>query len=257
MKRAIWLLFVFLAAISMLSYSEPAFARKADRLSPEERFQLGQRYLKRGYYTKALEQFNRIRNYNRDDPVALKAELAIADVYFKKGEWAQARMAYEDFQRMHPRHDQLDYVVYRTGLSLWKESPSIVARDQSTTRQAVDTWSGFDVRFAGSALAPDVKTMLDKGRNRLARKEFIIGRFYHRRGAWKAVAGRLEDLLATYPDSEVRAESLELLIEASIHLQDTARARQLLTELEHIDGKREAARRLERMLANTAPAKSE
>ena len=63
------------------------------QLTVQDMYELGLRYMKRGYYVKALEQFNRVRNYHRDDPYAVKAELAIADVYYQKNEWDQARLA--------------------------------------------------------------------------------------------------------------------------------------------------------------------
>ena len=56
----------------------------AQGLTVQEQYDLGQKYLRRGYYTKALDQFTLIRNYYRDDPLSMKAELAIADVYYKK-----------------------------------------------------------------------------------------------------------------------------------------------------------------------------
>ena len=123
----------------------PAHAARKE-LSVAEQYELGLRYLKRGYYIKALEQFNRIRNYHRDDPISVKAELAIADVYYKKNEWDQARLAYDDFMRMHPRHPDLDYVVFRMGQSILKKAPKVAARDQTWTKQAVNTFAAFDRR---------------------------------------------------------------------------------------------------------------
>jgi len=119
-------------------------------MSAQEAYELGLRYLKNGSYTKALEQLNRVRTYYRDDPYALKAELAIADVQFKKNEWDSARVAYDEFQRAHPRYRDLDYVVYRLGLTLYRKAPTVAARDQTWTRQAVDTWTRFGARFPES-----------------------------------------------------------------------------------------------------------
>ena len=170
-------------------------------LTVKEQYELGMKYLKRGYYVKALEQFNRIRNYHRDDPYAVKAELAIADLYYKKSEWDQARLAYEDFLRLHPRHESADYVVYRLGMTSWKKAPKIASRDQTWTRQAVDTWARFEVRYAESEYIDEVNENLDAARNRLARKEFLIGVFYaEQRKAWPAVVGRMQELLRLYPD---------------------------------------------------------
>ena len=130
----------------VFSSQNEAWAERDQPTVPEQ-FELGQRFMKRGYYVKALEQFNRIRNYHRDDPYAIKAELAIADMYFAKGEWDQARLAYMDFQRSHPRNEELDYVVYRIGLSLYRKAPKVSARDQVWTRQTVNQWTGYAVRF--------------------------------------------------------------------------------------------------------------
>ena len=102
----------------VLLHSRPAEAAR-QQPTVQEQYELGLKYMNRGYYVKALEQFSRIRNYHRDDPYAVKAELAIADVHYKKNEWDQARLAYEDFMRLHPRHPDLDYVVFRIGSALY------------------------------------------------------------------------------------------------------------------------------------------
>lgn len=202
-------------------------AQAADKeVGPEERYELGLRYMKRGYYTKALEQFQRVRNYHRDDPVSVKAELAIADLYFKKGEYEQAKLAYEDFARLHPRHENLDYVIWRTGQCLFKRASKVAGRDQTTTRQAVSVWTGFRERFPESSHHAEVDDLLGKGRNRLARKELAIAKFYAKREAWLAARKRAEGLLKRYPDSEHVPEALALAAEAyhASGLTDEARS---------------------------------
>lgn len=243
--RPLLRLFLFLP---LLLLAWPAWSAKVERLTPEQRYELGQRYMKRGYYTKALEQFNRIRNYYRDDPYAVKAELAIADLHYKKAEWDQARLAYEEFQRLHPRNEELDYVVYRIGLCLWKKAPSVAARDQTWTRQAVDAWSGFEARFPGSDLIPEATRRLEEGRNRLARKEYIIGRFYYRRGADRAAIGRLRGVLAVYPQSEDAARALAMLGMAQARSGDLDGARKSLEDLKARPDSGRQVRRLERAI---------
>ncbi|MDP6935787.1 MAG: outer membrane protein assembly factor BamD, partial [Myxococcota bacterium] len=141
-----------------------------ERQTVAQQYELGLKYMKRGQFVRALEQFNRVRNYHRDDPHAVRAELAIGDVYFKKAEWDQARLAYEDFARMHPRHPDLDYVVYRIGLSMYQKAPKAAGRDQTWTRQAVHAWAGFSSRFPDSKHAPEVESKLTECRERLALK---------------------------------------------------------------------------------------
>jgi outer membrane protein assembly factor BamD len=220
----------------------------ADReaLTVEDQYELGQRYLKRGYYTKAIEQFNRIRNYYRDDPYSVKAELAIADVFFKKHEWDQARLAYEDFMRMHPRNPELDYVVYRIGLTLYKKAPKVAGRDQTWTRQAVNTWSGFEGRFPESEHQEDVHELLRECRERLARKELVIAEFYENRRAWHSVISRVDGLIRVYPTSEYVPDALELKALAHASEGQGEQASEVLNQLTALDAERGA--RLERRL---------
>jgi outer membrane protein assembly factor BamD len=240
---------LFLSVLLLLSLGIPKAHAERPRMSAEDTYELGLRYLKRGYPVKALEQFNRVRTYYRDDPYALKAELAIADVHFKKNEWDAARVAYDEFQRAHPRYRDLDYVVYRLGLTLYRKAPTIAARDQTWTRQAVDAWTRFGARFPDSTWRGDVDTDLHKARARLARKELLVARFYERREAWVSVVGRLEPMLRTYPDTPDRVEALGMLGTAYVNLgqpdQAAAVAEKLRAEAPHS----RALSRLEKALA--------
>jgi outer membrane protein assembly factor BamD len=197
------LLLGLIAATLLFVAVAPGVAEAAKaRKSPTEIYEHGLRMMRRGLYTRALEDFNRVRNYHRDDPVSVKAQLAIADVYFKKGDYEQARFAYEEFATYHPRHENLDYVTYKIGLSIYKRAPKWAGRDQAPTRGAVNVWTGFDTRFPGSSHTEDVAKLLGKARNRLAAKELAIARFYRGRKAWGAVEGRTELLVRRYPDSK-------------------------------------------------------
>lgn len=203
-----------LVAVALaLSTSTPASAADKD-MSPAERYELGLKQMKRGYYTKALEHFNRIRNYYRDDPVSVKAELAIADVYYKKHDYEQARLAYEDFARLHPRHADLDYVTWRIGQCLYMRAPKAAGRDQTATRQAVNVWASFEARFPESGHYEDVHRVLQKSRDRLAQKELYIARHYARKDAWLAVRKRAEGAVQRYPTSTHTPEALEMMVRA-------------------------------------------
>ena len=39
-------------------------------------------------------------------------------------------------------------------MTSWKKAPRIASRDQSWTRQAVNTWTGFDTRYAENSQHP-------------------------------------------------------------------------------------------------------
>lgn len=242
-----------LLALCLWFVVAPAHAER-ERLTAQEAYELGQRYVKRGYYVKALEQFNRVRTYFRDDPYALKAELAIADMSFKKNEWDAARLAYEGFMRAHPRYPELDYVLWRLGECMEKKAPTVAAKDQTWTRQAVTTWTGFLARYPESTYGDEVQRSLTRARNRLARKELLIARFYAQRRAWPAVASRAEGLLRDFPDSPDRAEALALLGVAYVGTDRVDDARAALDRLRSEAPDHPGVRKLESVIAHGAPA---
>lgn len=233
--------------------AQAARPTRGDNSGPtvQEQYELGVRYMNRGYYTKAIETFNRIRNYYRDDPYSVKAELAIADVYYKKNEWDQARLAYDDFMRMHPRHEDLDYVIFRIGLTLYRKAPKAAGRDQTWTRQAVNTWSGFEGRFPESEHQEEVQEKLRECRERLAQKELTIARFYAnpQRKAWHSVLGRVDGLIRSYPSSDYIPEALELKAFAHAHQGEAELVAETLGRLQEADPELAArvARRVERI----------
>ena len=203
----------------------------AQEVTPEERYELGLKYMKRGNYVKALEQFNRVRNYHRDHPVAVTAELAIAELHFKQGEYEQARYAYEDFARLHPRHEDMDLVTYKIGHALYKRAPRLTGRDQTPTRQAVNAWTGFATRFPNSEHIVEVEELLVKSLNRLAKKELDIATFYAKKEAWGATRSRAETMLQDYPESDHAAHALFLAGNAAWRWGDAAAAQEYLTRL--------------------------
>lgn len=238
-------------------------ADKNKSVSPEDRYELGLRHMRRGYYTKALEQFNRVRNYHRDDPVSVKAELAIADVYFKKGDFEQARLAYEDFARLHPRHENLDYVVWKIGQCLFKDAPAIAQRDLTRARQAVNIWAGYEQRFPDSKHLDDVTRLRARLKDRLALKELQIARFYAERAigsrttirreenanAWLAARRRAEDMVQRYPDSAWVPEALALVGRAYHEWGLQPQAHEARERLATIAPESAWLRRLDRVLA--------
>jgi outer membrane protein assembly factor BamD len=205
------LLTIVLLVAACFATQEAAAAPPAAAPTAEQLYEQGLRQMRRGYYTKALESLNRVRNYHRDDPVSVKAQLAIADLNFKKGDFAQARVAYEEFASLHPRHENLDYVTYRIGLSVYRRAAKFAGRDQTDTRSASNVWTGFDSRFPDSDYVEDVDRLQVKARERLANKELFVAKFYARRDAWGAVQGRTEVLLRKYPDTPQTEEALQYL----------------------------------------------
>jgi len=163
----------------------------------------------------------------------VKAQLAIGDVHFKKGDYEQARFTYEEFASYHPRHENLDYVTYQIGLSIYKRASKLAGRDQSPTRGAVNNWTGFNTRFPESSYLEEVDKLLTKSRNRLAAKELFVAKFYADREAWGSVRLRTEYLLRKYPNTDTVPSAL-MLLGTALHswgaIEESAEIRNRLAE---------------------------
>jgi outer membrane protein assembly factor BamD len=213
------------------SVSALAAGQGDEALTAQERFDRGLRFANRGYYTRALEELNRVRNYHRDDPLSVLAELEIANLYYKKGDHEQARLAYTDFLRLHPRHERVDYVTYRLGMATYKRASKHAGRDQTSTRSALSTWASYGVRFPESEHREEVEEKMQIARDRLAAKELWVARFYARRSSWVAVQGRTSGLVATYPASKHVPAALGLLGEAYHQWGLTGEAEEVMARL--------------------------
>lgn len=220
-----------LLVLSALSFGAQSVHAATEALTPEARYELGQKYMKRGYYQKAMEHFSVLRNSHRDNTFAVKAELAIADVYYKQGEYDLARVAYEDFTRLHPRNADLDYAVFRLGLSYYRKASKVAARDQTWTQQAVHSWANFEQRFPESDHLSDVQRAVAQGRDRLALKELRVARFYANRQAWPAVVARLQPMLRRYSKSESGPEAMGILALALVNTDAVDAAKKMATRL--------------------------
>jgi len=224
-----------LLVFALLALAPAAAAAPKAAPGAAEIYERGLKQMRRGYHTKALESFTRVRNYHRDDPLSVKAQLAIADLYYKKHDFEQARFAYEEFATYHPRHENLDYVTYRIGLSIWKRAPRLAGRDLSSNKGAVNVWTGFRSRFPESAWADEAEEKLERERARLAHKELYIAKFYARREAWGAVRRRSEYLLLRYPNTPWADDAL-LELGTALHawgeVDEAAQVRERLVEAE-------------------------
>lgn len=206
----------------------------------------GQLMIKRGAFEKAQIDFQELRNFHRDDPLYVKAQLALADIHFRRGELEEARYAYQEFAQYHPRHEAMDLVTWRIGHCIWKRAPKLAGRDQTPTLSAVRAWTGgnvgggynwegFENRYPDSEYIEDVNKLVQRARDRLAGRELHVARFYETRSAYAAVSGRTEELLRLYGGSRHEERALGMLarsLHATGHTEAATAARAKLAELD-------------------------
>lgn len=143
-------------------------------------------------------------------PFATLAKIRTADAYFRKGEYQQAIIEYENFIKNHPGHNELEYAIYQLALSNYELKGS-KDRDPTFARQAEKWFTHFVDKYPESELVPDARERIVVCRNILAQREIFIGKFYLRRKNYKAAEARFNLVLENYSDTKYTDEAYKLI----------------------------------------------
>ncbi len=192
----------FLVIFLAVAWASPGEARPR-RETPEDLYDTGLRQMKRGYYDEAITSFDKVRNHFPLNQYSVLSELRVADCLYEKADFISAVDAYQQFVRLHPRHEELDYAKMRIGRSYFKQANRIPAKDQTYTEMTLSSLDEFEDRFPESDYLTEVLDMRARCRTRLSRAEVQVGDFYFWRKSYNAAQRRYQGLLLEYPDSPV------------------------------------------------------
>lgn len=167
--------------------------------SAESTFAVAQEYEKDERFDEAIKKYADVKNKYPYSQFATKAELAIADVYYKQESYGEAQINYQTFRELHPTHPQIDYVIFRTGLSFYQQLPETIDRDLSLANDAITSFDELIQRFPKSEFVAEAKEKKENSLKKLAEKEDYVGDFYFKRKIYDSALLRYEFLVANYP----------------------------------------------------------
>lgn len=176
--------------------------------------------LENGSYDSAIKNLEKLENRFPFGTYAQQAQMDIPYIYYKQGDQAQALAAIERFIKLHPNHDNLDYIFYLRGLvnfndqvnffqSLAKQD--MTERDPKAAREAFDAFKALAVRFPNSKYTPDAILRMKYLVNTMAQYDLHVAKYYYRRGAYLAAANRAQSAIKEYPDAPAIEEALFVL----------------------------------------------
>lgn len=192
--------------------------------TPEGLFAMAQEFENDERYDEAARRYQEVKNKFPYSNYALKAELAIADVYFKDEMFPEAQVAYQSFRELHPKHAQIDYVTFRIGLSFYKQLPESIDRDLALAKDAIYWFDTLVNEFPRSAFTQEARDKKTECINKLAEKESYIANFYFIREKYLSAFQRYENLIAKYPGhSEAEALSRAAISAHKISREDKSK----------------------------------
>src|SRR3954451_19825963 len=176
-------------------------------------YNLARRELDRANYGAAAIIFDEVERQHPYSIWARRAQLMSAFSYYAAKDYPKSLESSRRFLSIHPGNRDAPYAYYLVALSYY-EQINDVTRDQTTTKQALDSLGELIRRYPDTRYAADARLKVDLVRDHLAGKEMEVGRFYQTRGQWLASVMRFRAVVDQYQTTSHVPEALERLTES-------------------------------------------
>lgn len=150
-------------------------------------------------YDIALTKLGEFKSRFPYSKYAAMAELFIANCHFELESFEEATLAYSRFIKLHPKHEKVDFAMYRIGESYWADAPEEVDRDQEFTHKAIEEWGKLVRRFPRSSYTKKAKKHITTGRRRIAESYEFIANFYCKMEMYHSCAYKFAMLVEKFP----------------------------------------------------------
>jgi len=205
-------LFLFFAIVLLLSgcslfESSHEMEKNAEELASE-----GSSAFVSGDYKDAVKAYTDLKDWYPFSKYAILAELKIADAFYRLKEYDEAILAYEAFEKLHPKNDAVPYVIYSTGLC-WFDQLDTTDRDQTPAKNSMAQFKRLIDQYPESEYVQKAKETIQKCVANLSGHELYVANFYYKTKKYTAALKRYEAIVTNYPDSKESKEALNKILE--------------------------------------------
>ncbi len=167
---------LLLLALSGCGYIDTFFLPEPNDTA-QELYENGINAMHEKRYDDAAEDFQNLKDRYPFSPYTTKAELSLADAYFLDQEYPSAADAYSDFESLHPRYEQIEYVLFQSGVSNYKINQAI-DRPQTNIVKALEYFHRLKDTYPQSKYVPQAEAYIKKCRRLQASHEVFVADFY-------------------------------------------------------------------------------
>lgn len=226
MKTAVTLIVsMSLASALFLGCATAPVNKSADLL-----YQEGEQLFQKERYEEAITQWKKVKESYQSPDLSTKAELNIANAYFLNKDYIEAAAGYEDFRKLHPKHPQGDFALYRQGLSYYNQIHSIDT-DQTPVKNAQMTLASYLALYPAGEHVAEVQEKNRDCRDKQLQYELYVGRYYLKTDAYKAAIARFETSLKMFPEMTRRDEVLYYLGKAYLEDGQKTKSQEVFEQL--------------------------
>lgn len=165
-----------------------------------------------GEYEEAIKAYTDLKDWYPFSKYAILAELKIADSYYELEEYEQARFAYEEFEKLHPRNEAVPYVIYQMGMS-WFSRISTVDRDHTPAKKSLELFRRLNNQFPDNEYAAKTPKRIQACLDNMSGHELYVAKYYLKQEEFKSALKRLEYLMEHYPNSKESKEAVKMIPE--------------------------------------------
>lgn len=165
----------------------------------QELFENANDAMREKHYKTAAEYYTKLKDNFPFSPYTVDAELSLGDALFLDERYPEAAEAYKEFEALHPRHDNMPYVLYQIGMS---ELKSFISVDRPTTmvQSALEYFTRLRESFPSSEYAPKAAEEIVACRKLLAEHELYLADVYWNMKRYGPAWKRYTYIVDTFPD---------------------------------------------------------
>ncbi len=182
-------------------------AEKQAAFDPLAAFKDAEDNMRRENFEKARKGYQEIQEKSPDKSYDAALMLRVADTYFGEEKYDEALVEYQAFLNFHPVHKDAVYAQYQVAMCSFNQL-STIDRDPEQTRTALKEFQKLLQKYPKSVYQEQATKNASICLDRLSEYELYVGRFYHKKGAYRSAAGRLDALLHDYPGSSAEKDAL-------------------------------------------------
>lgn len=199
---------VFLAFLAGCAHQKEEFSKR----SPESIYKKGMQLLKSKEFTDAASEFKDIEMLFPYSEKAVDGQVLAAYSYYRAKSYNDALRELDIFEKYHPAHAYIPYVMYLRASCLYMQISS-VGRDSKMAVEAKMAYTKLANRFPQSKYFDDCVKKVQALDNLLAAHEISIAKFYQKNKSALSAISRYNYIIASYPASNCIAEVYFRIIE--------------------------------------------
>ena len=219
--------------------------------SPEEALKEATRLIEEEEFDRARELLLQVKNRDTSGRYAPLAQLKLAESYLKDEDPDTAIYEYRRFLRLYPDHPQAPFAQYQIAMIYFRqiESPD---KGAGGARKAMEEFQRLLRDYPRNPFREAAKLKIKQCRDLMAEYEYLVGRFYFKKGSYRAAIGRFRGILKDFPEYRRIPEVLYLIGISYKRLGQQEEADRFLRELlERFPDSKEAKKAEKELRAKT------